>query len=265
MTEKNSLYQHFRPDEKLFLEKIEEFIRKVEDSYFIQVTDFLDPRQVYVAKILLTTRGITYYVSSDYYEMEYAKIIISPPSPFYEMDFSDFGISLLNINYNDKFNQLTHAQILGTLIHTLGIKRTVIGDIIVKKGQAQLLIDSKMVSYFKNNIHKIGRSSVSLTEDSLENLLEADEFNESVDILTSSLRADNIIASVLKVSRTVAMKLISAEKVKINYMVINKTSEMISVNDIISVRGYGRFIIASDNGLSKQKKHKLTIIRKVHK
>ncbi|MGT2771742.1 RNA-binding protein [Streptococcus marimammalium] len=262
---KKSLHQHFKPSEKIFLEKIEEFIQKVENSYFIQVTDFLNPRQVYIAKILLTTRGMTFYVSSEYYEMEYAKIIISPPPPFYEINFSDFGISLLNISYNNKFNQLTHAQILGTLIHTLGIKRTIIGDIIVKKGQAQLLLDTKMISYFKNNIHKIGRSSVLLFEDSLENLLKIDEIDELTDILVSSLRVDNVIASVLKISRTIAMKLITAEKVKINYMVINKTSEIVSVNDIISVRGYGRFSIASNNGLSKQKKHKLTIIRKVHK
>ncbi|MCR8967974.1 YlmH family RNA-binding protein [Streptococcus zalophi] len=265
MVEKDSLFQHFRRDEKLFLEKIEELIQKVEDSYYIQVTEFLDPRQVYIAKILLTTRKTIFYVSSDYYAMEYARIIISPPSPYYEFDFSDFGISLLNISYNDKFNQLTHAQILGTLLHTLGIKRTVIGDIIIKKGQAQLLLDSKMVSYFKNNIHKIGRTSVILSEDSLDHLIQTDDSDETVDILTTSLRVDKVISSVLKISRNEALALITSDKVKINYMIVNKAFYTISATDIISVRGYGRFIIASDNGLSKQKKHKLTIIRKVHK
>ncbi|MBJ8326005.1 RNA-binding protein [Streptococcus pacificus] len=265
MVEKNSLYQHFRQDEKLFLEKIEELIQKVEDSYYIQVTEFLDPRQVYIAKILLKTRKTTFYVSSDYFAMEYARIIISPPSPYYEFEFSDFEISLLNISYNDKFNQLTHAQILGSLINGLGIKRTVLGDIIIKKGQAQVLIDTKMLPYFKNNIHKIGRTSVKLSEESLEKLIQADDVDKTIDVLTTSLRIDNVISSVLKISRNEALKLITSDKVKINYMIVNKAFDTISENDIISVRGYGRFIIASDNGLSKQKKHKLTIIRKVHK
>lgn len=77
----------------------------------------------------------------------------------------DFELALLEVNYNSKFNQLTHAQIMGTLLHKLGVKRTIIGDILVEQGYAQLLVTKSMVDYFRVNVTKIAKASVSLKRD----------------------------------------------------------------------------------------------------
>lgn len=86
-----------------------------------------------------------------------------------------------------------------------------------------------------------------------------------MNVLVSSMRLDKIIAAVLKLSRRQANQLIESEKVKLNYLVQPKVSHLIDIGDLISVRGYGRFTISRDNGLSKGGKHKLIIDRITHK
>ena len=259
----NELLQHFRKDEYQFVEKVEDFVRRVEDTYSIVVTEFLNPRQVQILQNVVKHRGLSCFVSSDFYPTEYAHVIIAPE--YYEFDKNDFELSLLEISYNSKFNQLTHRQIMGTLLNVLGIKREVIGDILISEGYAQLLVDRGMITYFLNNISKIGKAGVTLKEIELDNLIISKEKSQQIDILVSSLRLDKIIATVLKLSRNQAVQLVDAEKVKVNYQVFNKVSEILQIGDLISVRGFGRFSLIEDNGLSKNGKYKLTIDKFIHK
>ena len=64
---KKEIYQHFRPEEYDFIEKIDDIAQRVEETYAYSLTDFLNPRQVDIAKSILGNRGLRYFVSSDYY------------------------------------------------------------------------------------------------------------------------------------------------------------------------------------------------------
>lgn len=259
----DNIYQHYKSSEYSFVEKIRDLILKVEASYTFTVTDFLNPREVEIARTLCHPYGLQVMASSDYYPMEYSKVIIAPD--YYTFDFSDFEITLVEIAYNTKFNSLTHSQILGTLINQLGIKRSIIGDILVQPNRAQLLIDSKMASYFITNVTKIGKASVRLVEIDFAEMLVSENTAQSIEVLVSSMRLDKIIATVLKLSRTQASALIEADKVKVNYQEVNKISELLQVGDRISIRGFGRFTIVSNNGFSKNGKYKLTVDKMTHK
>ncbi|WP_369351147.1 RNA-binding protein [Streptococcus hillyeri] len=256
---KNSraVYQHFRPDEQLFIEKCLDLIQQVEATYTFQVTEFLNPRQVTILITLVNQAGLHYYSSSDHYDTEYAKIIIAPE--YYVLDVDDFEISLLELTYNSKFNHLTHRQIMGTIINQLGIKRSVFGDILVSDGKVQLLVEQAMASYFIQTIKKIGKVSVGLKEVSLEILLPRIVNRQSQDVLVASWRADAIISEILRLSRSNAAKLLEKDKVKLNYTSLNKASQELETGDLLSIRGYGRYQIARNNGLSKSGKIKLTI------
>lgn len=87
-------------------------------------------------------------------------MIVAPD--YYDWDEADFQIALVEITYQAKFNQLTHGQILGTLINELGIKRSLLGDIFVETGYAQLMINRQLLGYVLTTISKIARASVSL-------------------------------------------------------------------------------------------------------
>lgn len=260
---KKGSYQHFRPDEHTFLDKIDDYANRVEETYLSLTTEFLNPRQVLLVKNILSQRGLTYFISSDYYPTEYAKVIIAPD--YYSLDQGDFEISLLEIDYNSKFNNLTHSQIMGTLLNQLGIRRSVLGDIILGNGCAQVLIDKGMATYVTDNISKIGRASIIIKEVPLSKLIETSSQKIESAILVSSMRLDKIISSALKLSRSQAIKLIEAEKVKLNYGLVNSPSELVQIGDLLSIRGFGRVSILSENGLSKSGKYKLTVEKTLHK
>lgn len=263
MVVQKEIYQHFRPQEYGFIEKIVHLTHRVEASYTYALTDFLNPRQVMIAKSVIGNQGLGCFVSSDYYPAEYARLIVAPD--YYEFNSEDFELALLAVNYNAKFNQLTHAQILGALLHQLGIKRTVIGDILVESGQAQILLTKNMADYVSTHITKIAKASVSIKEISLEQLLLGKKASQQLDIMVSSMRLDKVLATVLKLSRSQAVQLLAREKVKLNYQTVDKASDLLRVGDLVSVRGFGRFSILSDNGLTKSGKQKLTIDKMIHK
>ena len=43
-----TIYQHFRPTERAFIDKASDWLTSVIDSYSLVTTDFLNPRQVFI-------------------------------------------------------------------------------------------------------------------------------------------------------------------------------------------------------------------------
>ena len=89
--------------------------------------------------------------------------------------------------------------------------------------------------------------------------ISVEEPSKFKDLLVTSVRLDKLVASTFKLARSVAVQLVQAGQVKVNYATIDNPSRMIQVADLISVRKYGRFKIISENGLSKSGKYKLTV------
>ena len=135
----------------------------------------------------------------------------------------------------------------------------------VESGYAQLLVTRNMVDYFRANVTKIAKASVNLKEIPLDNLIVGEKESQQLDIMVSSMRLDKVLATVLKLSRSQAIQLVNAEKVKLNYQSIDRPSGILQVGDLISVRGFGRFSILSENGLTKNGKIKLTVDKMIHK
>ena len=252
-----AVYQHFRPEEREFIDRSLDVIRQVQENYAYQVTDFINPRQVTILESLVAQAGLISYSSSGYFDTEYAKVIVAPD--YYSLDLDDFDIDLLELTYNSKFNHLSHRQIMGTLINQLGIKRSLFGDILLTEGRAQVLVERHMSPYFLQHVTKIGKVPVHLAKVDFNNLLPRQIAYQSRDILTVSWRVDAILSETLKVSRSYVLKLLEKDKVRLNYTSLGKASQELVVGDLLSVRGYGRFIIANSSGQSKSGKHKMTI------
>ena len=76
-------------------------------------------------------------------------------------------MSLLEVLYPDKFYRLSHSQVLGSLLHQLGIERKSFGDILVGQGEIHIYVDERFSSYFKENlkIELTGQNMASRTEE----------------------------------------------------------------------------------------------------
>lgn len=254
---KEPIYQHVNPSEHEFVEKILDLVTRLEEQYSYQVTDFLDPRQQELAHNVLTRAGVTYYSSRDLYPLEQARLILAPD--YYQLRSEDFGMVLVEIGYQGKFSQLSHSQILGSLLNGLGLKRQVIGDILVAEGYAQVVLDQQMADYIITNTAKMARTGVELRVIDFERLLPPSQSTETELVLASSLRLDKLVALLTKQTRSQAQALIEAGKVKVNHREMLKSTVELALGDLISIRGYGRFRLSEHLGMSKSDKHKLMI------
>ena len=251
-----SIYQHFRPEEKEFIDQCLNWIGQVKDSYAPRLSDFLDPRQQEILTSLLGNDQDTFLQfngGSDYAERKRA--LIYPD--YYSPEPSDFNISLYDISYPKKFVTIEHRQILGTLM-SLGVKREKFGDIIVTEDQIQIIVAEEMDRYLTGNLDKIGHASVKITKIPLANILAVEEQWEERVLTVSSLRLDSVLSTVLNLSRQKIQSLITSGKVKMNFKQTENVSAECQAGDILSVRGYGRCKLFTVDGRTKKDKWRIT-------
>ena len=74
---------------------------------------------------------------------------------------------------------------------------------------------------------------------------------EDLNIIISSMRLDNFVSELAKCSRTKANEIIEAGRVFVNSINEFKISKKIELNDIITIRGKGKFIF---EGIGKETK-----------
>lgn len=255
-----AIYQHFRPSERLFIEKVTDWIDKVSDTYCIVTTDFLNPRECYILQTLLNhsaKQDIQLFSSSMIAETEYVKLIIAPD--YYQLSISDFNLSCLQIAFASKFTTLKHSQILGTMLGETGVERLKIGDIAIHQSFAQVFVDQRMVPIFIEKIKKIARSGVKISEIEAKQYIKVPDQLNYKTVSLSSLRLDKVIASIVNDSRSQAQKLIQSNKVKVNYAEVLRNDFELYENDLISIRGFGRIKLVQNLGLTKKNKIRVEV------
>lgn len=245
-----SIFQHFRPEEKPFVEKMLEWVELVEVRGITRVTDFLDPRQAEILdSIANRVSGVNVCFQGGFDGAERVRAFIAPD--YIEPTFDDFYIALVEIENRNPFSTLTHRDYLGALLH-LGVIRDKFGDLLVNDNGAQLILEREMVDFLMTYLQQVGRSAVLLTERSFDQIQLSEVAMEERSISVSSNRLDSVLAEIIRLSRAKVQPLIKSGKVKLNWKVEDTTAAEVSVGDTLSVRGYGRFKILRENGVSKK-------------
>lgn len=254
-----SLFQHFAPDEKDFVERIIDLCQSVEDSYSYAVTPFLHKRQEEIVSSIAKHFELVVFSSRQWLaDTEWSRVIVAPS--YYECQPEDFEIRLYEIEYPHKFHQLTHSQILGTLLNRLGIRRELLGDILVGQEGASILLDRRFSDLLEREIEKISRVPVTWkARDWTQYRFIAKDSGEEQFLLVSSMRLDKLVAAGFSLSRAQASHAVEKGLVRVDYQQVTQISKVLEVGQLISVRGYGRFIMKEILGFSKQGKIKLKI------
>lgn len=261
---KQEIYQHFSQEDDEFIDKVLEWLNRVEERYHIFVTPFLNPHQIMILKQLVNKTNLQVFSSTDYWELEEGRVILAPV--YYQLKLDDFEMVLLEVSYARKFHTLRHSQVLGALLHQLGVERWTFGDILVaENGRIQIVVDQKMFQYFIDHISKIAKVPVTLKKIGFEELMVPKKTAVTEDFLVSSLRLDKLVAAVFHLSRKSATDIIAGRQVKVNYTVTDNVSKQVLLGDMISVRKFGRFRFLEEYGFSKNGKRKIKIEKLVSK
>lgn len=166
----------------------------------------------------------------------------------YEFPFQILKISPVNVNYSDK---LTHRDYLGALLNT-GINRNKIGDIIVIKDSAYVFCMRNIIDFIINNIYNIKNTNVKLEIIQYDEALQLTPKYNIINGTVSSMRLDSVVKICLSLSRGKAVELIKASKVYVNSQLIENITYKVNDSTIISIRGYGKFKVCSNNELTKK-------------
>ncbi len=183
------------------------------------------------------------------------RVILIKPLDFLEYS-EDYPLAYFQIKGGSKFKELEHRHFLAAIMG-LGIKREMLGDLIVRDGVCYGVIFRDLFSFLENNLKVIGKIGVDISETEEGNIPEM-EFEEVI-YLVSSLRLDSIVAAITEKSRSQATELIKEGTVSVNYSVRREKNISIKDGDIITVRRKGKFIFKEVTGVSKKGKQRVLL------
>ena len=156
--------------------------------------------------------------------------------------------------------ELGHRDYLGALM-SLGIRREVLGDILLSGGCAYLFCLESISDFIIAELKQIRRTAVecSVIENPPEDAFPNPEERE---VVVASERLDAVISAVWRLSRAEGQEYILQGKVFVNGREEAGASATPSEGDIISVRGLGRFAYS---GIAREtKKGRIRVIVKVY-
>ena len=168
-----------------------------------------------------------------------------------DIEDSDF-IDLLHIsNKNPKFSQRAgHRDYLGAIMN-IGIERHMVGDICIIDNEAYVYVLKNASNIIIDNLSEVRHNKVIVSKTDFKAIDFSNNIEEK-NINIASNRLDSIVSSVYNISRSKANLLIDADKVFINSKLINTHSRTLNPDDIVSVRGLGRFIYSDIEKTSKK-------------
>ncbi len=246
-------------EEELFLKRMKELAHQADTRCYTTVSDFLNLNELNLfLNNLREFPNVPYKLWGGYEDADRKRVA------FYQDEdnvLNEFGICIVKISpLNAKFaDSLTHRDFLGALVN-LGIDRCKLGDILIKDNIGYLFSDETISSYIIDTLTKIKHTSVSCTITEGNSLEVTPSFME-IRGTVSSVRIDAILALAMKSSRSSISSLITGGKVFINSRLVTQNSYTVKENDIISVRGIGKFIFSGITNQTKKGRLYATILR----
>lgn len=237
-------------DDKLIMSKVMDKVKLHQKTGKVTNTNMLDP--VEFSKVLSVLKNID-YIAFGGYELAERKVVFLSSE---DVNFDDY-ITLIRIT---SVKELSHRSVLGSILG-LGIKREMVGDIIINGNQCDVIVLKEISNFILQNLERVGREKVEVTINKLADILEKKDNSKMITITVASSRIDAVISACFGLSREVSAELIRRDKVLLNHVVINAVSKQIKEADIISVRGYGRLRLDEILGETRKNRTKILVCK----
>lgn len=255
MAKQNILEDYKKQEDRILLSQILDKIEFCKKRNKLEYTDFLDMYQVSLVRNFLRKIQWDLYVLYGGFEDSERKIAILYPD--------SYNLDMIQKNYNKIFKiirislpeeyrgKYSHRNYLGGIVK-LGIKREKVGDILVADNGADIIVKEEISESLKHELGTLTRfENAKIEIEEIENIRKQEIRVEEISIIVPSLRLDNIVSDLAKTSRNKAVQIINQERVFVNGQNETKVSKNLKINDIITIRGKGRFIIKEFAGSTR--------------
>ena len=225
-------------------------------------SDFLNNREVAILKRQVADLPLgRFFLYGGIEDAE--RVMVCFPASYEDREDIKFPIECVEITIKSvkyENNSLTHRDFLGAILG-LGIERKLIGDIFTESENGSIVkafvfCKDKITDFLISELRQIGRCNVSAQRTSVDKVMVCRRIEDKYGTVPS-LRLDVIIGEALNLSRTKVKALIDGDKVAVNSAASSTSHYQVSEGDVISVRGFGKFIFYGS--LGKTKKDRLQI------
>ncbi len=235
--------------DNLIKAKLSDAVKMMELKNIPSFLGFLNEREFSACKKNLENRHIKYSFYGGY---ENASRVFIAVLPDWE-DKPDFPFKTVKFLIKAEKN-LTHRDFLGTIM-SLGISREKVGDILVKNNTAYAFVSESVAEFVVQNVIKVGGAGVEVEfADEIPDF--SPEFEEYRKVVASN-RADCVVGGITNLSREKSKNLILGGNLIVNHLACASVTVKINSGDILSLKGYGKFII--ENIDEKNKKGRIVL------
>lgn len=255
MNKQDSLKDYKRQEDKMCLSQVLDKLQASKTKEKIESTDFLDMYQISLVENFLRKNKVDNYLFYGGYEDSERKILIIYPNKYDEKMIEKNYEKLLKAVRvklpEEEKGKYSHRNYLGGIVK-LGLKREKVGDILVSENGADILTISDFANILKQQLPTLTRfenSDILIIE--IKDIVKREVKKEEVKIIVPSLRLDNFVSDLARTSRSKAVQIIEQERIFINGKNETKPSKQVKQNDVITIRGKGRFIVKEFAGTTR--------------
>lgn len=244
--------------EELMLQKrLIELSRLSYQRGIVTFSDFLNLNELNILHTIPKHELDSAYVTFGGYDHSERQMVAFLPDALcyeYEYPISVIKISPLQKKFSDT---LSHRDYLGAILN-LGIERCKMGDILVEEHSAILFIHQSLENFITEELTRIKHTSVMATIEDMQSFHYEPKTKE-IKGSVSSLRLDSLLALAFSSSRSKLVAFIEGGKVYVNGKLITSNGYQVKENDIVSVRGLGRFRYLETMSQTKKGRYYVTL------
>ncbi len=249
-------FRDISEQDSVFLSRVKEAANICLTRSIPKYIGFIDERQAGIASYQLDSMGFKNYCFRGGWDDAKRVFLCILPDYMSAEEQDRYPVFCCYFRFRD-CDKLSHRDFLGSIM-ALGVKRDAVGDILVKDGEAVVFVTETVSQLILAEITKIGRVGVRVTKEFVEPFPFVQEF-ELLEGTVSSLRLDCLVAFITNLSREKTTQLINAKNVNINHFECTDVSKNVCQKDILSIRGYGRFILDEIGSVTRKGRTKITV------
>lgn len=245
-----------RQEDLQLKKRFSDLSRMAERRGIVTFSNFLNINELNIFRQVLPELRTSVQLFGGYEYAERQMIAFIPDALYYDWEFP---ISCLRFtpSYPKFAEELTHRDILGALMN-LGIERSRIGDIKLDGQTYYIFCEESLAPFLSEQLSQIRHTMV--TGEIIEaGLYQIEQKFETLDGIVASIRLDNIVAFVTSKSRSQSVILIQSQKVFVNERLITSNAYDCKEGDVISIRGFGKYIFDGSFGETRKGRTKISI------
>jgi RNA-binding protein YlmH len=246
---------------EVFAARIEDMCRLAGKRHSPVYSPFLNEAEQYDAERILSGRRDVSFAFNGGSGCCVRKILrVSEGDEAYSGETDDdFPICTLTLTFR-KADKPAHRDFLGAFM-ALGIKRETVGDIFIGEGAAVVFCTKTARDMIADCVTTVGRVGVSVIDGETPKsraAIQSPRFEE-ISLNIASERADCIVSGITGLSREKAASFIRSGGFMLNYSECDNISKGVSEGDVLTLRGYGKFVVLRDTETTKKGRLKIIL------